>query len=285
MKTYQLHDGGTLIFSVDGGAWETISFDQKDFQDSQAATAEEVASALNRSGSLAAYVDETGSLVLATAAKGGHVSLEIDLANSSTAAALGLVGAPSSARGAGLCAARLVSLAAEPFAMPLGAEMTIIVDEHRRKVTFDDGITEGKATAADVCKVINAKRKKIAEVTRDGRVMLTSPTLGAGSKLEIEPATADGGKPDAAAILGFIGAAAFSQPHQVEAAKLTCRDRPIGLQVINLTASPVELHFATGATVLPADSQIALSPGGAANPQLQRLIEQGVVRLISATGD
>ncbi len=284
MKTYQIHDGDTLIVSVNGCAWEMITFAQKDFQDPQAASAEELAEVLNRSGSLAASIGEAGELVIATAAKGGHVSLEVDLATSTAAAALGLIGGPAAARGAGLRAARLVSQEVEPFALSLGAELVVIVDDHRRKITFDDGITAGKASATEVVKVINAKRRKIAEVARDGRVMLTSPSLGVGSKLQVEPPAGEG-KPDAAAILGFIGMAAFDQPHPTEPARLPCRQRRVGLQVVNLTASPIELHLSTGPTLLSAHGHFTVSPGEAANLQLQRLVTQGAVRLTSANSD
>ena len=280
MNTYRLNDGDVLVISVNGTRWETITFEAKDFQDIHAATAEELVTVLNRSGSLAAYVDEQGALTLATAAAGGHTSLEIDLARSTAAPALGLPGAQ--ARGEGLRAARLESLAAEPFALPLGATMTVVVDGQRRKVSFSDGITENRATADEVAKVINAKRKKIADPSHDGRVILTSTTVGAGSRLAVEPGHRDQGETDAAAILGFIGMAAFDQPHRLEPARITCVRQPTGLQVVNLTASPVELHFSASTAVLPAHASRPLAPNDAANPQLQRLIEQGVVRLMAA---
>ncbi len=282
MNTYRLNDEDVLIFSVNGTRWETITFEAKDFTDIHAATAEELVGALNKSGSLAAYVDDQGALVLATAAAGGHTSLDVDLAQSSAAAPLGLASGQEQARGEGLRAARLVSLAAEPFALPLGATMTVVVDGQRRKVSFGDGITENQATADEVARVINAKKKKIADPSRDGRVILTSTTVGAGSRLAVEPGRGEQGETDASAILGFVGAAAFDQPHRLEPARIICGGQSIGLQVVNLTASPVELYFSASTAVLPAHASLPLAPAEAANPQLQRLIAQGVVRLMAA---
>jgi hypothetical protein len=282
MTTYRLRDDDALVFSANGGAWETVTFEGKDFKDPEAATAEELAAVLNRSGTLAAYADADGTLVLATASAGGHTSLEVDVEASSAAAALGLGLGRAAAQGEGVRAARVVSLAAEPFALPTGSEMSVNVDDQRRKVSFDEGITAGAATAAEVCKVINAKRKKVADVMRDGRVAITSLTVGLKSKVEIEPAPPD--KTDAAAILGFIGAAAFDQPYRAEPARLACRGAQAGgLEVHNLTASPIEIHLASGTTVLPARGSVPLAAGDAGNSQLQRFIAQGAVRLAAKT--
>jgi hypothetical protein len=285
MRTYQIKDGDTLVVSIDNCAWETITFEAKDFQDIRAATAEELVKVLNRSAGLASFVDAPGDLVLATASGGGHTSLAIDLPQSTAAANLGLLGGKGFAQGEGLRAARLVSRAAEPFPLPLDAEMTIVVDERRRRISFEALITAGKATAAEVVQAINAKRQKIATASRDGRVMLTSPSVGARSKLEVEPGRMDQDKTDAAAILGFVGVAAFDQPHKLEPARLVCSGRRVGLQVENLTASPIELHLSTGTTMLPARGSVPLAPGEAASSQLQRFIGQGVIRLTSASSD
>ncbi len=278
MKTYQLTDGDTLSVSVDNGAWETITFRAQDFHDIQAGTAEEVANVLNRSESLAAYVDENGTLVLATASQGGHASLETDVARSTAATALGLASGHAHAKGEGLQAARLVSRTAAPFALPLSAEMVITVDGRRRRISFDRGITAGKATAEEVASLINTKLKGIARASRDDRVILTSTSVGANSRLEVEPGGQD--KIDAAALLGFVGTAAISQPNKAEPARLVCSGRRAGLHVVNLTASPIELHFPTGTVLLPARGSLPLSAGVAAHGQLQRLIEQGAVRLM-----
>lgn len=283
MKTYQIADGDTLVFSVDDGEWETVAFKANDFQDVAAATAEELVNALNRSGTLSAYADETGCLVLATASRGGRASLEIDLAHSTAAASLGLSTGQAWAVGAGLQAARLVSLAAAPFSLPPGAEMMVVVNGRRRRITFDAGITEGRATAAEVAAVINAKLKGITRVTQSDCIMLTSPIVGEGSSLEIKPGRVDRGKVDAAAILGFVGAAAISQPYKAEPARLVCSGQRVGLHLVNLTAGPIELHFPTGTAVLPARGSLPLSPTEAAHGPLQRLIGRGAVRLTSST--
>lgn len=284
MKTYRLREGGTLVFSANDGAWEAVTFDAKEFKDPAEATAEELAAVLNRTGSLAAYADADGDLVLATAASGGHASLEVDVEASSAAAALGLSFGRAAAQGEGLRAARVVSLAAEPFALTAGCEMTVNVDDQRRKVSFEDGITEGAATAAEVCRVINMKRKKVADATRGGRVSITSLSVGLKSKVEVGPPPP--GRKDAAAILGFVGRAAFDQPYQAAPARLVCRGpRASVLEVQNLTASPIEIHLASGATMLPARGSVPLSPGDAANSQLQRFIAQGVVRLAARSAE
>lgn len=283
MKTYHLKDRDTLVISVNGAMWQTITFNAGDFKDPEAATAQELSEVINRSGELAASVNEQGVLVLATVTAGGHTSLDVDVERSIAAGALGLNSRRASAHGEGLQAARLVGTANEPFPLPLGSILSLIVDGHRRKVTFDEDITKGKATAAEVARVINAKKKKIAEVTSDGRISLTSNLVGAGSKLEIEAAPP--GKVDAALILGFTGASRFSEPHPVAPAKIVCGGLQTGIEAVNLTSSPIELHFSTGTLVLPARSSVPLSSGDAANSQLQRLIKQGVVRLASAAED
>ncbi len=283
MKTYRIADGDTLVISVNNGAWEIITFKAQDFQDSQAATAEELVKVLNRSDDLAAYVDEEGSLVLATAIRGGHATLEIDLEHSPAAAALGLIGEHTRARGAGLEAPRLVSRAVAPFTLPLGAEMVVNVDGRRRRIIFDKGITAGRATAAEVAAVINDKLKGVARVSRDNRVMLTSTSVGVDSRLEIERGRVDQGKVDAAAILGFVGPAAFSHPYKADPARLICSAQRVVLRLVNLTASPIELHFPTGVVLLPARGSLPLADDAAAHGQLQRLIAQGVVRLMPAT--
>ena len=280
MKTYRLKDGDTLVLSVDGAMWQTITFHAADFKDVSEATAEELAEVINRSGELAAAADERGALVIATATAGGHTSLDVDVESSTAAAALGLGAASASAQGEGLRAARLVGTAVEPFPLPRESVLALVVDGHRRKVTFDEGAAGGRVTAAEVAKVINAKKKKIAEATRDGRVSLTSNTVGAGSKLEVEDAPPD--KVDAAPILGFNSAASLNEPHPVRPARLVCGGLRAGIEAVNLTSGPLELHFASGTFVLPARGRVALPSGDAANSQLQRLIEQGLVRLSPA---
>lgn len=281
MKTYQLSEGDTLVFSVNDAPWETIAFESKDFADITAARAEELAAVVNRTGSLAAYADEQGRLVLATVAAGAHTSLDVDVEHSTAARPLGLDGAEASAHGDGLRAARLVSPNAEPFKLPVGGELLLTVDGHRRRVVFDAGIKPGVATAEEVARTINAKKKKVAEVTRDGRVALTSNTVGAGSMLQIDPAPE--GKSDAASALGFIGATGYDEPHQLVPARIACDGRSSAVLIVNVTNGPIELHFPTGTTVLPASGGVPLAPSDAASEQLQRLIAQGVVLLAPAS--
>ena len=281
MKTYQLTDGDTRVFSVDGGTWETVTFGARDADDLAAATAEELAAVLNRSGTLEARADEDGALVLATASRGGDVSLEIDVARSTAAPALGLSVAQPTAYGTGLQAARLVSLAAAPFPLPQNAELYLVVDGRRRRVGFDKDVTTGAATVDEVVAAINRARK-IARATRDERVMLVSPTIGPDSSLEVQPGRSEEGHVDAASILGFAGGNAFSRPHTAEQAVLICGGRQTGLVVVNLTAAPVELYLTDGPTTLPARGTVPIAPSDAGHDALQRLIDQGAVRLMSA---
>jgi hypothetical protein len=281
MSTYPLKNGDVLVFSVDQGPWETIKFRSRDFKKKGAATAAEVAAVVKRSKSLHAVVD-AGALVLETAERGAHVALEIDVARSTAAPALGVSATRARVSGTGMQAARLVGLAREPFALARGSAMTLHVDGKKRAVVFDKKITAGRATAAEVADAVNAHHARLARATRDGRVMLTSPTLGDESTLRVEPAPA--GTPDAAGVLGLVGAAAASWPHRTEPARIACAAAANTLQLQNLTAGPVELHLRQGTTVLPGRASVVLDPQDAGQAALQRLIQQGVVRLAPVTG-
>jgi hypothetical protein len=222
MNTYRLNDGDTLALSVDGGDWETISFNAAEFGDIREATAEEIAKIIDRSTSVTATVNEGGALELATRTPGSQAHLEIDLAASSAAAALGLSTAQIEARGTGLSAARLVSRNTAPFALPLGAAMKLEVGGASHEIKFAGGITADKASAAEVADVVNADHPSIAHATRDARVVLTSPTIGFGSSLRVFPGEE---ATDAAAILGFVGTAAVSRPHEASPARIVCSGR------------------------------------------------------------
>jgi hypothetical protein len=285
MKTYPLQDGDTLVVSVNDTAWETIKLEKKDFDKIEAATAQELAAVLQASGIVGASVDAQGCLILAAPSPGGHTSLAIDLAKSTAAAPLGLTTGSGYAQGRGLRAARLAGLASGPFPLHPGAKMTIVVDGRSDSITFDKGITEGQATADEVAKLINAKLKGIATASLENRVILTSPTIGLGSSMEVQPGPEGPGKEDAAAILGFVGPAAYDQPYDSEPARMACRGQSAGLQVVNLTASPVEINLSTGMTVLSPRTSLTLSASEAASSHLHRLIKQGIVRLMSATGE
>jgi hypothetical protein len=281
MKTYTIAEGDTLVVSVNNCAWETIAFAAADFQDSAAATAEELAALIKRSGILDAAVDQQGNLVLATPTGGGHTSLEVDLERSTVAARLGL--SVAQAHGSGLQSARLTSLAAEPYALPRGAEMSISVDGTKRRITFDSGFTEGAASAAEIARLINARHKHIACVTRDGRVQLGALNPGPQSRLEVEAGRAD--KVDAAAILGFVGAAALSQPYTQLPAAIVCAGRQPALSVVNLTDNAIELLLPTGPVVLPARGSLHLPPSALAHGPLQRMLSLGSIRLAAANGE
>lgn len=279
MRTYALHAGDVLVVSVDDGPWQEIEFAARDFRDIGAATADELAAVLSRAEGLAAEVDADGQLVVRTGASGGHTSIEVDLARSTAAAPLGLAGGEGRAVGGGLRAARLRSPNLQPFALRRGSELTLVLDGRRRRITFDREITDRAATAAQVAEAINARRRGVAQPTRDGAVLLTSPTVGPSSRVEVLPADETQGKVDAARLLGFVGAAASSQPHTATPARLVCSGAPIALQLVNLTANPIELHFATGTAVLPAGGALPVGPLQATHGPLQRLLDRGAVRL------
>lgn len=54
-------------------------------------------------------------------------------------------------------------------------------------------------------------------------------------------------------------------------------------RIVNLTANPIELHFPTGMVLLSARGSLPLTHDAVAHGQLQRLIAQGVVRLMPVT--
>lgn len=276
MRTYALATRTTLVVSVDGSAWQTIEFRSKDFRNIRKATADEIVAVLGRSKVVDAWSEADGSLVIASPARGAHASLDIDLANSTAAEALGVRAPESRATGSGLEAARLVGGNLGPFRIRTGDELTLAVDGRKKKVTFGRGISQGKATAVQVAAAVNAKVPGLATVGRDGQVILTSPTVGLGSSLEVSGA--------AAAPLGFAGAAGASRPHRAEPARILCTGRSSLLTAVNLTASPIELHFATGTAVLPARGSLPLAPVEAAHEPLQRLVLQGSVRLSKDSG-
>src|SRR5262249_54833784 len=126
--------------------------------------------------------------------------------------------------------------------------------------------------------IINDKHAGTAAVSRDGRIILTSPTNGAGSKLLIEPPKA-GAKPDAARALGFVGASAVSEPNPLGPARLSATGKQQGFKAVNLTSTLLELHLPTGTIAVPARGSVPLSPADAAHVPLQRLIAQGMLRL------
>lgn len=277
MTTFRIEDGDTLVLSVNGCAWQTVELKAGDFSDPAAVKPEELAKVLNRVDGVESSVED-GELELRSEAEGGHASLEIDTERSTAAARLGLRAAGAAARGDGPSAARLVGSAREPFRLPRGAEMTVVIDGKRRRVTFDSGFRENRASAEDVVKVIGKKLSGVPCVSREGQVMLVSKTAGPGSSVAVEAGRK--GKKDAAAILGFATPAASHHPHRVKPARLRLKGPASpGRQVQNLTAAPIELHLPTGSVVLPARGTLAISPADLAHPPLRNLLAQGAVRV------
>jgi hypothetical protein len=277
MSVFPVAPGQTVAVSVDAGPLQTIEFRDKDIATPGEATPDEVASVLDRVDGLQASAQD-GKVQLVSATVGATATIEVDLSTSSAAAALGLVAGQGRATGEGLAAPRLVSLEREPFALSRGAEMVIVRNGRRRKVAFTSGFTEGRARARDVAAAINSKLRGVARPTRDGRVMLTGGTPGPDASLEV--LSGGDGKPDAAAVLGFVGTTAYSRPHRTEAARLVLRRPAAPVSAMSLSAAPIELHLAEGPARLEPHGTLPLSPLDAASPQLQRLVERGDVRLI-----
>jgi hypothetical protein len=278
MSTYRLRDNDTLVLGVDDGPWETVTFAAGDFRDIRQATADEVARVIDRLTWATASVNDQGTLELATRSPGSQARLEVDLAASSAAGALGLTTAQAEAHGSGLSSASLIGRNSAPFALPKRAAMRLVVDGTSHDIKFQTGITAGRASVVDVVAVIEAAVPRVARVTRDGRVALTSPTIGYGSSLEVQPP--DQGQVDAAAILGFAGLAAISRPYDASPARIICRGHLTSMRLVNLTGGPIELHLSLGSTLLPARQTLPLAASEAASDSLQRLVAQGQVRLM-----
>ena len=187
MTTYELRPGDTVAVSVNGGAWQVATFAKKDFADIAAATPAEVGAVIARLSGVTAGVADDGHLVLRTEAAGAHASIEIDPSRSTAAGALGLTAGASRAAGTGLRAAQLVSEAAEPFRLPDASGFVVIVNGRKRTIKLDGAITARAATAAEIASAVNARLTGVAQATRDGRVMLTSTTVGDGSSVEVRP--------------------------------------------------------------------------------------------------
>jgi len=158
--------------------------------------------------------------------------------------------------------------------------MTLVVDGTSHDISFQNGITAGSATAAEVVAVIDAVHPGVARATRDERIALTSQTIGFGSSLEVKPGGGNRGEVDAAAILGFVGSAALSRPYDSTPARVVCGGPHTSLRAVNLTGGPIELHLSSGPMLLPARGTLLLPTGEMASEPLQRLGAQGQVRLM-----
>jgi hypothetical protein len=277
MTGYRLREGDTLALRVDDGPWQTVVFDPAHFPGATVddtggieVSGADLAAAADALDGVTATVDDDGRVVLATADSGESAILEIDPA-CAAAAALGL--GAGVAHGAGPGHARLVGAAAGPYELPVGAELVVQVDAAKpRTMTFDeDGHEEW--TAEQIAASINKQaRRKVAAATGDGHVRLASPTQGVGSRVEV------GG--DAAAVLGFTGPAALSDPYRAEPARLVCRPAGSGGRVVveNLTPAPIELHLPTGRQVLPARGRLVVGRDAADDALLRHLAAHGTVR-------
>lgn len=273
MTSYRLAEGMMLAVRVSEGPWQSVTFRRGAFADITAATAEELAAVMGKLDGIEARVHQ-GRLVLVTEETGEGTSVEVDLAASTAAGALGI--AAGAARGSGPGAAQLTGAASGPFSFPKGASMTLQVDGKARKLVFNPEGTDGPRDAGKVASVINsALRRRIARPTGDGRLRLVSPTLGVGSRLSVSAPAGDA--PDAAQLLGLVGAQ--SEPYRSEPARLVCPPAAETTVVENLTATPIELYLPAGRTVLPARGRRVIARDVAADALLQRLLAQGSVRM------
>ncbi|MEV0644191.1 hypothetical protein AB0I28_02895 [Phytomonospora sp. NPDC050363] len=274
MTTYRLGEGASLVVRVDNGPWQTLTFDLHSFDDPEAATTGELAVAIAVGLDGIGAESDDDRLVLVTEDTGETCVLEVS-PSSTAAAALGLTPG-ARATGSGPGSAHLTG-AREPFAIPAGASMTVHVDGKARKVGFGD--KDADWTAADVAENVNAKlRRPVARATGDGRVRLVSPTQGVGSRLTVTAPAAGDDVPDAAAVLGFVGDDAHTDPYRTEPARLACRPAADTVVVENLTSAPIELQLPTGRCVLPARGRIVVARDTAADGLLSRLAAQGAVR-------
>jgi hypothetical protein len=285
MTTYRLTEGATLVLRVDDGPWQTLVFDGAKLQGAITTvtgeleiTGEDLAKSIDVLDGITGAVDDEGTLILSTVDTGETAVLEVDPVASTAAAALGLgPGATVTASGRGPGSASLTSVHSGPHALPPAASMTVHVDGKARKVTFGDEEHQ-QWTSEDVAAQINRQlRRQVARATGDGRVRITSPTQGVGSRLTVTKPGAD--VPDAAAVFGFTGEAAHSEPYRTEPGRLLCRPAAETAVVENLTSAPVELQLPTGRCVLPARGRLAIARDMAADSLLLRLVAQGTVRM------
>ena len=271
MKTYRLNDKDALTLSVDSGVWQTVEFTKSKFKDIENATAKEIAAVLKKIKGLKTERGSDDELVLSTESTGGHARLEINLSRSSAAAALGLLGA--GARGSGSGPARLTGENTEPFKIAAGDKLSLRIDGKKHRVPFKDVITPSTASAEEVATAINAVFKDSCYATHDGRVAISSPTVGPGSAVEVFDVA---GSHKAAMALGFTGRNALSNPFPTAPATLSCTGEPC-LCVVNLTSQPIELHLPGGPLILGREA-VPVSAVQAGTSRLRRLHERGLIR-------
>ncbi len=277
MSTYALDHGDTLEISVNDGPWRTIVFVASDFKDIRRATTAELAAVIERTDGLEAS-EEDGRLVIESSVRGGNASLTIAPA-SSAARALGISGSSRRFPGSGMRAARVVGSHAEPFAMPPGAELVVVVDKTKRRIRFP----KGSLSARDVAHSFDAKAKGVAAVTRDGRVVLASKKAGPGSRIEVQPGREGNGRRDAARVLGFLGSAALDDPYSEQPARVVCGAGSPALLLVNASGGPIQVDLGLRTVTLASRGSVPLSAGEAGASSLQRLKERGAVRLVRGT--
>lgn len=274
MKTYRLNDKDTLTLSIDSGAWQTVEFRKNGFKDIGKATASEIVAALKKVDGLKAQTGAQGELVLTTQSVGKHASLELNHERSTAAAALGLL--VSGTRGSGVGSARLTSANTEPFKIVASDKLSLGIDGKKHRVPFKGAVTAGSASAEEVAKAVNKVFKDSSFATHDGRVVISSQSMGTNSTVEIFD-VADSRK--AAKALGFTADNALSHPFPTAPASLSCTGEPC-LCVVNLTSQPIELHLPGGSLVLGREA-VPVSAVQAGTSRLRRLHERGLIRFKS----
>ena len=200
VEPFPLQDGMQLTVIVGGGSPVTVVIQAEDFVSIAAATAGEIAAAINR-----AYRAET-----IASASAGHVllnslfspSITVDGALSTTATSSGSV-APAAAATLGFDTdtsfssgvhATLTSPFAEPFQLRSGMRLTIAVD-HGLPVTtvFRTGqfVDIGAAKAAEIAAGINsAVGSPIASASSSGQLVLQSATASDAARMRVFSAVA-----------------------------------------------------------------------------------------------
>jgi hypothetical protein len=272
MKTYRLIDKDTLTLSINGGDWQKTVFRKSKFKDIGQATTDEIVAALDKVSGLDAHKGDGGELLLSTEETGRNATLEVDLTDSSSTAAAALGLGAQSATGTGIAPAKLVSAVREPFKIADGDKLSLGIDGKKRRVTFKGAVTAGAATAREVAAAINKFFKNSSAATHDGRVAITSPTLGPQSSAEIFD-VAESRK--TAKALGFTAANVLSRPFPTTPATLSCKGEAC-LCMVNLTSQPIELHLPGGPMILGREA-VPISAVQAGTSRLRRLHERGLI--------
>ncbi len=278
MSRFPLIPEDTLTVSVDGGAWQTLTFKAADFKKKGEINAAQIAKVINKSGIISARVNEAGALILETPDAGGHATLEFDWDRSSAAAALGLLRREGAARGRGLCAAIVTGEAQGPFQFEDDAALHVRVND--QAVVLNIG--KGRYNAAKLAAELDEQTADVhVTATAAGTLQIRNESVGPDARLQI---TGDDAQAEAcAAQLGFATSASAAQPHVREPARVACpgaRAKPV---LTNLTSAAIELHLAGGTMLVPVGGRHEVSLPDAASPPVQALVAAGKLGISNIT--